>query len=77
MNLQKYFSLKIHQADLSATAHETLCLLCRVQRDLLVPPPINNIRTALGRDGGKGGGGTANTNDTAVAADGGEGREYR
>ena len=78
MNLQEYLSLEIHQADLAAPTHQTFCLLCRVQRDLLVLPPVDKIRTATGADEGKGGGGTATTNDmTTVAEDGREGGEER
>ena len=39
MNLQKYFSLKIHQYELAAPTHQNICLLCEVQRDLLVHLP--------------------------------------
>ena len=72
MNLQKYFSLKIHQVDLAAQTHETLCLPCGVPGDLLAPSLVEKIWTASGRGGvrggGKGGGGTAPTNDTTAAA---------
>ena len=78
MNLQTYFSLKIHQADLAAPTNETFCLVCGFQRDLLVLPPVEKIWMAVGRDGGKGGGVTVATNDAEIlAADRGEGGEER
>ena len=49
-----YSSLMIHQAYLAAPTHEAFCLLCRVQRDLLVPPPVKKIWTAAYRDRGEG-----------------------
>ena len=78
MNIQKYFSLKIHQADLAAPTHKTLCLLCGVQGDLLVPPPIEKTRMGAGGPGRYGdncGGGTAATNDVTAADRGEEGKE--
>ena len=39
MNIQKYLSWKIHQADLASPTHQTFCLLLGVQRDLLVHVP--------------------------------------
>ena len=35
-NLQEYFSRKIYQTGLASPIHQTFCLLCGVQRDLLV-----------------------------------------
>ena len=43
--LQKYCSLKIHQADLSASTHQKFCRLCRVQGDLLVHIPPHKVKT--------------------------------
>ena len=75
MNFQKYFSLKIYQADLAAPTYETFCLLCVFQRYLILLflPPIENIQTAEVGEGGEGGGVTASRNDAMVAAaEGGE-----
>ena len=76
INIQKYFSLKIHQDDLASPTHETFCLLCGLQRDLLTPPPVEKIRTGESGDGGEGGGVTSATNDVTVA-ERGEGWEER
>ena len=40
MNLQKYFSLKIHQAELAAPTHKTFFFPCGFHRDILdhIPP---------------------------------------
>ena len=46
MNPQKYCSLKIHQTELADPTHQTLCLLRRVQRDLLVHTPPQKGKTA-------------------------------
>ena len=43
-NLQKP-PLKIHQADLASPTHQTFCLLCRFQRDLLVHIPLHKGKT--------------------------------
>ena len=45
MNLQKYFSLKIHQADIEAPTHQTFCLLCRFHRDFLLHIPPHKVKT--------------------------------
>ena len=40
MNLQKYFSLKIHYNNLASPTHQTFCILCGFQINLLlrIPP---------------------------------------
>ena len=45
MNLQKYFSLNIHQTDLVSPTNQTFCLLCRVHRNLLVHIPPKKVKT--------------------------------
>ena len=45
MNLQKYFSLTIHQDDLASPTHQTFCLLCRVQIYHLVHIPSHKCKT--------------------------------
>ena len=78
MNIQEYFSLKIHQDDLAAPTQKTFCLPCRVQRNLFTPPPDKKILTAAGKDGGEGGGGNyTKKNSTVVVADREEGGEER
>ena len=67
MNLQEYLSLKIHQAEIAATTHETFCLIWGVKRDLLNPPIVDKILKKAVRDRGEGGGGTAAMNDTMKA----------
>ena len=54
MNILKYFSLKIHQADLTAPTKKMFRLLYKSQREIFVPIPLQKIRTVVGRDGGKG-----------------------
>ena len=65
----KYFSLKIHQTDLAAPTHQTFCLICGIQRDLLFPFPVEKTWTGVGRDGGEGGGETSAMNDEVAAAE--------
>ena len=45
MNIQIYFSLKIHQTDIAAPTQQTFCLLCGVQIDLLVHIPDHKYKT--------------------------------
>ena len=45
INLQKIWSLKIHQSDLAAPTHQTFCLLWGFQRDLLVHIPPHKGKT--------------------------------
>ena len=45
MNLQEYLSLKIHQADLADPTHQTFCLLCGFQIDLLLHIPPHKRKT--------------------------------
>ena len=44
-NLQKHLSLKIHQADLADSTHQTFCVLFIFQRDLLVHIPPQKGKT--------------------------------
>ena len=40
-------SLKIHKADLARSTHQTLCLFCGVQRDLIVKIPPHKVKLPL------------------------------
>ena len=41
----KKISLRIHQADLAIPTHQTFCLQCGVQRDLLIHIPPHKVKT--------------------------------
>ena len=45
MKIQKYFSLKIHQADLVSPTHPTFYLLCGIHRYLIVHIPPHKVKT--------------------------------
>ena len=45
MNLQIYFSLKIHNADLAISTHQKFCLICGFQRDLPIHIPPHKSKT--------------------------------
>ena len=50
MNLQKYFPLKIYQANIAAPTHQNLCLPFGVQRDILVHMPPQKSKTVQTRN---------------------------